>query len=255
MMNKIVLLFFFLMPVFVFAQVDSVLSGSYKWQEPSVKKNGISSLVLLEGKVHDFDWMQVIANYLDPSPNGIKQIVAPNEEHLLIIKSGTLQLKFADSSFMLTAGSVAVLMPGERILINSTSPCSFYWFRYRNKAPMDLERGKKNGGSFVRIWETIPFVTNNIGGGRRDFFNKPTAMQKRFEMHVTTLKEGIKSHEPHTHRAEEIVLIIDGDTEMQLGDGIVNVAVGGFYYLETNVSHAIKNIGTKPSIYFAFQFE
>jgi (S)-ureidoglycine aminohydrolase len=80
-------------------------------------------------------------------------------------------------------------------------------------------------------------------------------MQKRFEIHVTTLQEGRKSHEPHTHRAEEIVLILEGDTEMQLGDGIVKTTIGGFYYLGSNVSHAIKNIGTKPATYFAFQFE
>jgi (S)-ureidoglycine aminohydrolase len=205
--------------------------------------------------VHDFEWMQVTANNLDPSSLGIKQMVPDNEEHLLIIKSGTLLLKLADSSYMLTPGSVAVLMPGERFLIKSTKPCSYYRFKYRSKAPMDFQRGIKNGGSFVKIWEAIPFVTNNIGGGRRDFFNKPTAMQRRFEMHVTTLKEGIKSHEPHIHRAEEIVLIIDGETEMQLGDKIVSTGIGGFYYLGSNVSHAIKNIGTKSSIYFAFQFE
>ncbi len=255
MVKKTVFLFYYLLPLFVLAQTDSVLSGTYNWNNASFKNHGISSTIILEGMVHDFEWMQITANNLTPSSLGIKQIVPADQEHLLIIKSGTLQLKFADSSFMLTPGSVAVLMPGERVLINSENPCSFYWFRYRSKAPMDLERGKKNGGSFVSIWETIPFVTNNIGGGRRDFFNKPTAMQKRFEMHVTTLKEGIKSHEPHTHRAEEIVLIIEGETEMQLGDKIVSTIPGGFYYLGSNVSHAIKNTGTKPSTYFAFQFE
>ena len=74
-------------------------------------------------------------------------------------------------------------------------------------------------------------------------------------MHVTTLKEGLKSHEPHTHRAEEIVWILEGETEMQLGNEVVKTAVDGFYYLGSNVPHAIKNIGTKPATYFAFQFE
>ena len=246
----------FLIPIAAFSQKDSVLSGAYKWSEPvAVKENKISSTVLLEGKIHDFEWMQLTANNLNPSPVRIKQTVPKNEEHLIIIKSGTLQVGFGDSTFALNAGSVAVLMPGEKILLNSTQPCSFYRMKYRSKAPKDLKRGKKSGGSFVKFWEVIPFVPNNNGGGRRDFFNKPTAMQKRFEMHVTTLKEGLKSHEPHTHRAEEIVLLLEGETEMQLGDGIVKTGVGGFYYLGSNVSHAIKNIGTKPSTYFAFQFE
>lgn len=117
---------------------------------------------------------------------------------------------------------------------------------------MDAQRNNK---SFVKIWENIPFKANNNGGGHRDFFEQSTPMQRRFEMHVTTLKEGLKSHEPHTHRAEEIVWILEGETEMQLGNDIVKVQPGGFYYLGSNVSHAIKNIGTKPATYFAFQFE
>jgi (S)-ureidoglycine aminohydrolase len=149
---------------------------------------------------------------------------------------------------------VAVLMPGQKysLKITGKEDCSFFSMNYRSKKPMDIVRG---GKSFIKIWEQIPFKPNSIGSGRRDFFELPTAMQKRFEMHVTTLKEGIKSHEPHTHRAEEIVLIIEGETEMQLGNGIVKTVVGGFYYLGSNVSHAIKNIGKKPCMYFAFQFE
>jgi len=254
-MKKAIFFFCCLLPLIVLAQKDSVLSGPYKWQQPVEKKNGISSAVLLEGKVHDFEWLQVTANSLNPSPKRIQETVPENQEHLIIIKTGTLQVGLGDSTFALNPGSVAVFMPGEKILLNSTNACSFYRLKYRSKAPKDLERGKKSGGSFVKLWDVIPYMTNNIGGGRRDFFNKPTAMQKRFEMHVTTLKEGIKSHEPHTHRAEEIVLILDGETEMQLGDGIVKTGVGGFYYLGSNVPHAIKNIGTRPSTYFAFQIE
>ncbi len=255
MVKKIVSLLCFLFPVLVFSQTDSVLSGTYNWNNNSFKNQGVSSVIILEGMVHDFEWMQVTANNLAPSASGINHAVPANEEHLLIVKSGNLHLKIADSNFVLTPGSVAVLMPGEKILLSSTNRCSYYRFKYRSKRAIDLERGGKNGGSFARIWESVPFVTNNIGGGRKNFFDKPTAMQRRFEMHVTTLKEGIKSHEPHTHRAEEIVLIIEGETEMELANKIVRTDPGGFYYLGSNVSHAIKNIGTKPSVYFAFQFE
>ncbi len=107
----------------------------------------------------------------------------------------------------------------------------------------------------MKIWENIPFKANNNGGGRHDFFEQPTAMQKRFEMHVTTLKEGLRSHDPHTHRAEEIIFVIDGETEMLAGNVVVKTAAGGFYYLGSNVLHGIKNIGTKVSSYFAIQFE
>jgi (S)-ureidoglycine aminohydrolase len=74
-------------------------------------------------------------------------------------------------------------------------------------------------------------------------------------MHVTTLKEGLKSHEPHTHRAEEIVLMIDNKTEMQIGDRFFKGGAGDIYYLGSNVPHAIRNDGKGTCTYFAFQFE
>jgi (S)-ureidoglycine aminohydrolase len=250
---KIFFLLILFVPIITLAQQDSVLSGSYAWKQPVVKKNKISTTVLLEGKVHDFEWMQISANVIT-SKKKYKQQVAASYEQLIIIKSGSCLLTFNDTAYPLTAQSVAVLMPGQKYSISKTGKgaVEFFSMKYISKKPADKKRG---GNSFVKIWENIPFKANNNGGGRRDFFENPTVMQKRFEMHVTILKEGLKSHEPHTHRAEEIVWMLQGETEMQLGNGIVKTAVGGFYYLGSNVPHAIKNIGTKPATYFAFQFE
>jgi (S)-ureidoglycine aminohydrolase len=250
---KRLLAFLFFIPCLVSAQKDSVLSGAYNWQQPAAPKNNISSVVLLEGKVHDFEWMQFSANSISGKTE-IKQTIPANQEQLLIVRSGTVTIRFGDSSFLLTANSIAVLVPGEKYSLSNVSAtvADFFTMKYRSKKPVDAQRG---GTSFVKIWENIPFKPNNNGGGRRDFFERPTAMQKRFEMHVTTLKEGLKSHEPHTHRAEEIILVIEGETEMQIGNSIMKTSAGGFYYAGSNVLHGIKNIGTKSSSYFAIQFE
>ena len=253
---KKLLFIWFVIPFVATAQKDSVLSGIYKWKEPKVSKQiKVSSTVLLEGKVHDFKWLQVSANSLSPSPAQLKHNVPKNQEHLIIIKTGRLQIGFSDSAFALEPGSVAMLIPGEKVLLSCTQATSFYILKYRSKAPKDLKRAKENGGSFVKFWNGIPFKPNNNGGGRRDFFEQGTAMSKRFEMHVTTLKEGVRSHDPHTHRTEEIVLMIEGNTEMQIGQTFVKGTNGDLYYLGSNVLHAIRNIDTKPCMYFAFQFE
>ena len=217
--------------------------------------NKLESAVLLEGKVHDFEWMQINANTIGGSKK-IKQKVSREQELLIIIKSGLANIHFGDSTFLLTPNSVAVLMPGEKFTLTNAENgfCNFYTMKYRSKASLGMKKLPVSN-SYVRLWESIEYKLNNIGGGRRDFFQQSTAMQKRFEMHVSTLKEGIRSHEPHTHRAEEIVLIIDGDTEMQIGQQFFKTNPGGFYYLGSNVPHAVKNAGTKPSTYFAFQFE
>ncbi len=248
-----ILLLLLLLPITILAQQDSVLSGAYTWKTAIPVIDKISSSILLEGTVHDFKWMQITSTVIT-SAKKFKQHVAASYEQLIIVKSGSLKISFNGSTYKLTANSVAILLPGQKYSIRKTGKgaVEFFSMKYSSKKPMDVQRGSN---SFVKIWEDIAFKANNNGGGRRDFFEKPTAMQKRFEMHVTTLKEGLKSHEPHTHRAEEIVWMLEGETEMQLGNAIVKTAVGGFYYLGSNVSHAIKNIGTKPATYFAFQFE
>ncbi len=253
MKNIFALLFLF--PVAAMAQGDSVLSGVYKWKEPAPDHRKISSAILIEGKVHDFEWLQLTANRVPASNKKTEWSVPSNEEQLVIIKSGNIQVELRDSSFSLSPNSVAILMPGEKFSWTTREPCTFYLMKYRSKSPVDTERFKKEGGSFVVLWENLPFIPNSNGGGRRDFFNRSTAMQKRIEMHVTTLKEGIKSHEPHTHRAEELVLMIEGNTEMQIGDQFYKGQTGDVFYLGSNVSHAIRNEGTKPCMYFAFQIE
>lgn len=250
---KIFFFLFLFVPIAILAQQDSVQSGAYEWKLPEkIKQRKINSNVLLQGKVHDFKWMQVSANFLT-STGSVKQIVPDTLEQVIIVKDGRCQIFMNDTSYILTPGSVVVLMPGQKYFLQTGKrTLKFFSMKYRSKKPIDSHRNNK---SFAKIWENFPFKPNNNGGGRRDFFEQSTPMQQRFEMHVTTLKEGLKSHEPHTHRAEEIVWMLEGETEMQLGNGIVKTEVGGFYYLGSNVSHAIKNIGTKPATYFAFQFE
>lgn len=251
-MEKMIIIFF-LLPYISFAQKDSIASGAYNWQQPAPKKNRISSVVLVEGRAHDFEWMQLSANSITGTKE-IKRNQPPGEERLLIVKSGAITIDFGDASFLLTKNSIAVLVPGEKYSLKNSSGQSsdFYSMVYRKKIT-DIRTAP--GNSFIKIWDSIIFKPNSIGGGRRDFFEGKTIIQKRFEVHVSTLKEGIRSHDPHTHKAEEIVLMIDGDTEMQIGDQFKKVAAGGFYYLGSNVLHAIKNTGTKPSTYFAIQFE
>lgn len=253
-MKKLFTILLFL-PFTGLAQQDSIVSGAYEWQQPILQKNKMASTVLVKGKAHDFEWMQLNANAVYGT-KPVRQQVPNNLEELIIIKYGAVRIHFGDSSFVLSPNSVAVLMPGEKYSLQNTmnEPTGFYTMQYRGKRSGEAKKMLVSK-SFVKISNTIPFKPNAIGGGREDFFECSTPMQNRFEIHLSTLKEGVRSHDPHTHKAEEIVLLIDGDTEMQIGDQFKKVGAGGFYYLGSNVLHAIKNTGTKPSTYFAIQFE
>lgn len=257
-MNKIILLLGLCLPLFGWAQSDSIQSGNYSWKDPGTKtQNNIFSTTIFEGKVYDMEWLQMTANAIQSTKQKIKQQVPSNEEHLLIVKSGTITLMAKDSTWTIGAGSLALLMPGEKYTIqnNGTDLCNFYEMKYRSREPVNLARAKDAGGSIVSNWNNIAFIPNNNGGGRRNFFNRPSAMTKRIEIHVTTLKEGVKSHEPHTHPAEEIILMMENKTEMLIADQFYKGAEGSIYYLGSNILHGIKNDGIGSCTYFAIQFE
>ncbi|MBD0289494.1 MAG: AraC family ligand binding domain-containing protein, partial [Flavisolibacter sp.] len=228
-----------------------------QWKEPR-KQNGKNIVydILFEGKAYDLEWIQMSAHEIRPSKTKANVEVPVNEEHLMIIKSGNLSISINNATYSIDTGSVALLMPGEKFALQNLSnqSCKYYVMKYRSKSAKDVERGKTLGGSLVKDWNKIEFKSHDKGG-RRDFFERPTAMCKRMEIHVTTLKESLKSHDPHTHKAEEIILVTEGKTEMQIGDQFYKGGEGSIYYLGSNVPHALQNIGRQNCTYFAIQFE
>ena len=119
---------------------------------------------------------------------------------------------------------------------------------------MNLERANQNGGSFMLNWNDLPMAKTDKGG-RREFFNKPTSQLGKFEMHTTMLNAGFDSHAPHTHKEEEIILILRGNTEMHIAGKFYKAFPGDIVFLSSGISHALKNIGNEPCEYFAFQWK
>lgn len=236
---------------------DPVSSGVYEWNEParSIDKN-LKSSVLFEGSTQSMEWLQMNANKLMRSTKKTRILVPENEEDLYIIRNGTLNVSMNDSSASLVAGSIILVTPGKNLIIQNPggNPCEYYVMKYRSRVRVDKEKGEQGGGAFMKDWNKIEFKPHDKGG-IRNYFEKRTAMCKRLEMHVTTLNAGLKSHDPHRHVAEEIIIMMDGRTEMQIGENLYKGKQGSVFFLGSNVLHGIRNEGTTSCTYFAFQFE
>jgi (S)-ureidoglycine aminohydrolase len=74
-------------------------------------------------------------------------------------------------------------------------------------------------------------------------------------MHVSTVRAGLTNHAAHTHPAEEFVLMMKGDVEMQIGESHPGASTGDVIFLESMIPHALNNTGTGTTEYFAFQWE
>ena len=172
-----------------------------------------------------------------------------------IIKTGIADIELNDQKTQFNRGSVVCVLPGDKIQIknNGNDLLQLYEMSYSAGEKINIERGVKAGGSFITLWDNIKFKPHERGGVRQ-FFDRPTAMLNRFDIHVTQLNVGFKSHEPHTHVNEEIILMLDGNAEVQIGTTHQKANPGDVILYGSNILHNITNVGSIPCLYFAIQW-
>ncbi|MEO8482973.1 MAG: cupin domain-containing protein [Acidobacteriota bacterium] len=103
-------------------------------------------------------------------------------------------------------------------------------------------------GPAVFDWAQMKDNPTDVGS-LRNVVRQPTATLDELEMHVTTLKPGIASHEPHKHVNEELIVIREGTVET-LSDGVwKRVGPGSIIFNASNSLHALRNVGTTPAVY------
>ena len=103
-------------------------------------------------------------------------------------------------------------------------------------------------GPAVFDWNEMKDNPTNVGSVR-SVVRQPTATLDELEMHITTLKPGIASHEPHKHPNEELIIVREGTVET-LSDGVwKRVGPGSIIFNASNSLHALKNVGTAPAVY------
>lgn len=253
----------FITPVILFAltfsakaQDNTVTSDVYRFADLKVEKESTRERrQILKGNTRDLELLEIYTTTVPPGKASHGAHKHDDSEELIIVKEGKVRVKINGKSKVLGAGSVAVAIPGEEHGFENAGdvPATYYVLKYRSRLPVNVELAKTAGGSFMIDWNDLQ-AKQHDKGSRRDFFERPTAMTNRYEMHVTMLNAGINSHDPHTHRSEEIVLIIRGNVSMQIGQEHKKASAGDLIFLGSEVLHALTNIGNEPCEYFAFQW-
>jgi len=233
-----------------FSQSNTIASGIYVWKAPSSQEQ------VLSGSTTFLEPFQVYVEVIKSGQKSIRTSEANATEELLIVKEGHLTVTVAGQTKSVGAGSIVFQMPNENYNPENKGSADLvlYRLRYTAKSGFDLERGKSNGGSFIVDWDVLPFKKTDVGG-RRDFFNKPTAACTRFEMHVTTLNAGLPSHAPHEHAEEEVILLLKGNATMTVAGKEYPMAPGDFVFAASRDFHGIRNSGKDQCEYFAFQWK
>lgn len=255
---KALVLFIAFVGIYGFGIKDkNVESKVYSFSKAKVEKTDTGEKrQLIDGETTHLKNFEIYTTTLEPGkmPHG-SQIFADYEE-IVFVKEGQLKVTINENSKEMGPGSVALILPGDEHTLKNAgnARATYYIIKYKSKLPVNIKRGKNNGNSMLLDWDNIEFKAHDKGGTRK-YFDRKSAMSDRIEMHVTTLNPGIKSHKPHTHEPAEIVIMMDGNTEMEIGGRLYRGIVGDIYFLGSNIPHAIKNTGAEPCMYLAFQWE
>jgi len=238
------------------AQSDTLRSAVYNWSNlPSRITENRETKKVLEGNTLDLANLEIHTSTL--APGAINHALSGHDDvdELILVKEGTLQVTVNETTKTLGPGSVIFIIAGDRQSFKniSAAPSTYYVLMFKSRMPINIPRGIQGGGFFMKDWNDIE-VKKTDKGESRQIFDQPSPMFQRFDMHATNLNPGMISHPPHTHRSEEIILMIKGDVQMQIGENFYNAISGDVILLEGNVPHALNNTGKEQCSYFAIQW-
>ena len=255
-MKNLILTIIYLQSTMLLAQKDTIAAKVYSLKDSITRETKVGTrTVLLRGSTKHLENMSVHYSTLQPGKaSNAGHANAANEE-LIIVREGKVTFTVKDQTKTISAGGIALIMPGDwqQLKNNDTSTASYYVLIYHSRTPMDTVRADTADGSLLLDWNELTFKPHDKGGVR-PYYNRATAMFKRFEMHTTSLNEGLKSHEPHTHFAEEFILLLDGKVDMLIGDKHYKGSNGDLFFLSSNIPHNLTNEGKGQAMYVAFQF-
>jgi (S)-ureidoglycine aminohydrolase len=240
------------------AQLAPVKAGVFPWA--SVKGievgRGRVERVILVGSTLDLDSLEIRAVTLPAGAAPDSSAAHDSLESFMMVKEGKLWVTLNGVSRALGAGSIALALPGDRIIKTpmGDTPATYYLFTYRSRAPMDLNRGKQAGGSFM-----VDFgeqgEKSTASGVQRPMLNRPTAMFKRFESHWSSVNEGLRTHQTHTHRADEFMMMTRGNVAVLIGTAEPPATASDIVFLGSMIPHSLASKGPGPAQYLVIQGE
>lgn len=254
---KILLPLFLLLSFnFAYSQNDSIPCGVYSFNKAKPEKTATGEKrFILQGTSLDLASLNVHASTLLPGTTNHPPVAYNDREELLVVKDGILTVMLNDSVKKLESGSVVLMEAGlmQSFKNETSSAVTYFILTFKSRPGIDAERGKKGGGSVTRNWSALQVIKTDKGESR-PMFVKPSAMFAKFDMHATALNPGFASHAPHTHRNEEIILMLKGKAESYIDGKKYQLEAGDIVFTAANAAHNITNTGTEQCGYFAIQW-
>jgi (S)-ureidoglycine aminohydrolase len=255
-LNMKIVSFFTFLSFTVMAQLQEIKVGTYHYSDSEVKKMGKKEYrKILEGSSPHFSYLSIHSSTMVPGADPSTAHSNEDIEEWVFIVKGTMKVTIEGVSKILGSESVFLLMPQQIHFLENVgdNELTYFVMRYKSKKTMDLARGQSAGGSLMINADSLTFKKSSVGGGRA-YFDRPTAMCSRFELHTTTLNNPGQSHAPHEHPESEILLMISGETTMKIDGKDYEGKAGDLYFIPSGLFHGVSNASDKPCSYFLFRW-
>jgi (S)-ureidoglycine aminohydrolase len=241
----------------VFAQADTPTAGVSQWNKAPVTptKTGESRRILTRA-TRDLTQLDIRAITLKPGQSAPQSHEAENSDQLLIVKEGILSLTTLNASKQLGPGGVALFAAGTQPGLSNTgaAPVTYYLFRFKSRSAANLDRARQAGAPVMIDWPEMEMKPTNKGETRQ-IFDRPVVWLGKINLHATTLNPGEVSHPPHTHRAEEIILMRSGHVQEYIDGHYYPASGGDLIFLPSGSLHAVENKSGERCEYFALQWQ
>lgn len=238
------------------AQERPLKSGVLHWSDLPVKPGTErETRPIFEGTAPGLEYLEIHATTQAVGAKPRPPHASKDIEELIIVKEGKVKVTINEQTTVLGAGGIAIILPQETQTFENVgdAPLTYYVFRYRSKNPMNVERGKSNGGSLLLNRDSLEFKSS-VKGGSQAYFNRPTSMFENFEMHTTQLNKIGPSHAPHAHVDTEVILVIDGKAKVSINGTDYEGIPGDLFFITSNLAHAAGNGSSAICSYFAFKW-
>jgi len=129
------------------------------------------------------------------------------------------------------------------------------------RAPEPNRASRNRAGTVCKALE-FPLAEDRTTGWKPyQIFHGSTPNTQSMSAHVSVLSPGCMPHPPHAHVEEEILVVLDGEAEILIGDGpdpeaarVERVPAGAFSYYPAYQYHTIRNAGARPVTYLMFKW-
>ncbi|AUD00441.1 cupin domain-containing protein [Spirosoma pollinicola] len=234
---------------------QTIKSAVYSINQLSVaNQTGYGEQTLLEGATRDFSHLivQAITIQANQPAQPTQQF---DEEAVLIIKTGELTLTVGGKRKILGPGNVVLIMPGDdfEVVNKADRTLTYFQMRYTSNEMPDLDLYRLVGDSFWVDWQEAASTADQPRRNQQTV-TCSSVMSNRMAIQVTTVDPASGVSAPHTHRAAEIMLILDHPAQAQIEGVSTEAQVGDLIFVESEVSHRIQPGVRENCTYVSIQF-